>query len=529
MKKRVISVLLILILLCSVLPITSAAVDGLSYFNRVNTYQSGRFTDIATSDWYAAYVQAAYEYDLINGKTDKTFEPESSLTVAEAIKLAACIHSIYYTGSANFSNAELWYEPYVAYALENGIIDEAYSDYGAAATRADFAMILAGALPAEALAAKNTVEASAVPDVPMDASYCDAVYLLYRAGVLTGSGQTRVFLPNSTIKRSEASAVVVRMVNASFRQGLTLTAKLTAQEIYDKCSPAVFYIKIYDIKDTAIKTGSGFFIDGNGMAVTNYHVISGAARAVITTYDGEEYEVSGVYDTDKINDLALIQVDGSGFSYLEMGDSDAIKTGADAYAIGSPLGFKNTFSQGIISSASRVILGVDCIQTTAAISSGSSGGALLDNTGKVIGVTTMTAVDAQNINIAVPINMVGALDDSKPVTLASILPDTKYYKDYYPVPDFGAFAGASVYKTENILGETFYYYRADDLSMPVEGALGEYAQLLEENTFQLYGYAVADGGIITYYINSAYNLLVSFGLTEIDGVECVEISIIPAS
>ena len=127
MKKRVISVLLILLLMCSVLPITAAAFDGLSYFNRVNTYQSGRFTDIATSDWYAAYVQAAYEYDLINGKTDKTFEPASTLTVAEAVKLAACIHSIYYTGSASFSNAEPWYEPYTEYAMENGIIDEALS------------------------------------------------------------------------------------------------------------------------------------------------------------------------------------------------------------------------------------------------------------------------------------------------------------------------------------------------------------------------------------------------------------------
>ena len=390
-------------------------------------------------------------------------------------------------------------------------------------------MILANALPAEALSARNTVEAGAIPDVPMDATCSDAVYQLYRAGVLTGSGQTSVFLPNNTIKRSEAAAVVVRMVNASFRQDLTLTAKLTAQEIYDKCSPAVFYIKIYDIKDTAIKTGSGFFIDSSGMAVTNFHVISGAARAVITTYDGQEYEVSGVYDTDDYYDLALIQVKGSGFSYLEMGDSDAVKTGADAYAIGSPLGFKNTFSQGIISSASRMILGVNCIQTTAAISSGSSGGALLDNTGKVIGVTTMTAVDAQNINIAIPINMVGTLDDSKLVTLASVLPDTKYYADYYPVPDFGAFAGASVYKAEEILGEPFYYYRVNDLSMQVEDALAGYAQLLEENTFQLYGYAVADGGIVTYYINGAYNMLVSFGLAEIDGVECVEISIIPSA
>ena len=259
MKKRIISVLFVLVLVISILPISASAVGGLAYFGRVNTYQSGRFTDIATSDWYAAYVQAAYEYDLIDGKTDNTFEPGSTLTIAEAIKLASCLHSIYYTGSAGFSNGEPWYEPFVEYALTYGIIDDEYADYNAAVTRSEFALILSKAFPTEALTERNTVEDNAIPDVQMDYTYSDAVYLLYRAGVLTGD-QTGAFLPNNTIKRSEAAAIVVRMVNASFRQSFTLRVSLTPQQIYEKCSPAVFYIVLYDIMGEKIKTGSGFLL-----------------------------------------------------------------------------------------------------------------------------------------------------------------------------------------------------------------------------------------------------------------------------
>jgi hypothetical protein len=218
-------------------------------------------------------------------------------------------------------------------------------------------------------------------------------------------------------------------------------------------------------------------------------------------------------------------VDGSDFAWLELGDSDSVVTGMDAYAIGSPLGFTNTFSQGIISSASRMISGVSCIQTTAAISSGSSGGALLDNTGKVIGVTTMTAVDAQNINMAVPINLVKELDRARSVSLQSVLPDVDYYEDLYPVPDFGAFTGATVYKSYDVSGLPCYFYKADDLQMPVEDALEGYASLLEDNCFQLYGYAIEEGRVVTYYVNSTYHFLVSFAEKEIDDIDCVRIQI----
>ena len=81
-------------------------------------------------------MRVAYEYGLINGQSATRFAPDSSLTVAEAIKMAACLHSIYYTGSAEFATSQPWYSTYVDYALQNGILSVARSDYTQPASRA---------------------------------------------------------------------------------------------------------------------------------------------------------------------------------------------------------------------------------------------------------------------------------------------------------------------------------------------------------------------------------------------------------
>jgi S1-C subfamily serine protease len=522
MKKRIASVLLALVLLAGVLPGTALASGGLSCFVRVNTYESGRFTDVATSAWYAPYAQAAYELGLMNGTSPATFTPGNNLTVAEAVKLAACLHSIYHAGAQSFETGTPWYSPYVAYAVNNGILKDTYKDYTVPATRSEFAQILSNALPEEALTARNSVADSAIPDVPYGYSYAPAVYELYRAGVLTGSDPQGHFLPNNTITRAEAAAVITRMADASFRQSITLSLSLTTTQIFEKCSPAVFYIEIYDIKDKAIKTGSGFFVDPSGKAVTNYHVVNGAAKAIVTTADGKKHDVSGIYGYSKADDLALLQIDGGPFPYLETAGGSGVVTGADAWAIGSPLGFKNSISQGLISSASRDVEGRTYIQTTAAISSGSSGGALLDSAGRVVGVTTATASGAQNINLAVPIGKIKDLKLSALATLKSILPNTKYYDNNYPVPDFGAFTGTPVYKSDAFT----YSYRVSDIPKGADEALNGYVSLLEDNTFQFYGYAIDSGRIISYYLNPPYGKLITLGEVSVDGTECIRIQLL---
>lgn len=179
---------------------------------------------------------------------------------------------------------------------------------------------------------------------------------------------------------------------------------LTAEQIYAACSPSVFYIEIYDETGWCTKTGSGFFLTEDGIAVTNYHVISGAASAAVTVSDtGETYAVLGIYDYSADEDWAILQIEGTDFRPLEVGSPDYNVGGATVYAIGSPLGLQNTISAGIISNPHRWDGGVDYIQMSAAISSGSSGGALLNKYGQVIAITSATYTEGQNLNLAIPL------------------------------------------------------------------------------------------------------------------------------
>ena len=92
MKKRLLSLLLSAALLCGALP---TAFAGYENFTPKTTYTDGRFSDVSSSDWFYENVRASYEYDLINGYNDGKFHPNENLTIAQAIKLAACLNSLY--------------------------------------------------------------------------------------------------------------------------------------------------------------------------------------------------------------------------------------------------------------------------------------------------------------------------------------------------------------------------------------------------------------------------------------------------
>ncbi|WP_206460131.1 trypsin-like peptidase domain-containing protein [Anaerovorax sp. IOR16] len=221
----------------------------------------------------------------------------------------------------------------------------------------------------------------------------------------------RTYLPIRIVLESFGSSVGWDEINNSVivntnGNSITIsnTNSLNAEQIYDKYSPAVFYIEIYDSNSNAIGSGSGFFIDSKGIALTNFHVIEDAYSAKIKTQDGKTYTIEGVYDFNKTLDIAKIKINGSGFPYLPIGDSSKVIAGSETFAIGSPLGLDNTISQGIVSNANRVLDGISYIQTTAPISQVSSGGALFDKNGKVIGITSGYFLEGQNLNIAIPIN-----------------------------------------------------------------------------------------------------------------------------
>ena len=228
MKKKLLSLLLTGALCLSLSAPALAA--GLENFQKTNAYTAGQFTDVPAGEWYAANVQAAYELGLMEGSSATTFNPYGNLTIAEALVLACRLHSTYVgDGAAFVGSGGAWYQPYVDYAIQNGILAAGtYSDYTATATRAQFASILAAALPAEALTAINSV--TTLPDVAVDASYTPAVLSLYNAGVLTGSDSAGSFKPDTTIQRSEVATIVTRMADPSLRRTFTLTAGTTQPE-----------------------------------------------------------------------------------------------------------------------------------------------------------------------------------------------------------------------------------------------------------------------------------------------------------
>lgn len=335
------------------------------------------FTDVPS--WAEKYVNYAYAMGYTSGASSDKFEPD---TLTDANQFCAFILRVLGYSEAN---GDFEYENALNKATDMGLANSSYNGF----TRGDAVEIAYNAL------SKNVNDSSLT---------------LYDT-----------LLSSGVITASKDSLGVVSSSSSS--------SELTAEEIYEKCSPAVFYIEVYDESGKALQLGSGFFIDSDGTAVTNYHVIEGGSSAKITISDtGKVYDVEGVYDYDKDRDIALIKINGSGFSYLETADSDDIKGGATVYAIGSPLGLSNTISQGLISNTDREINGMKYIQTTAAISNGSSGGALINTSGKVIGITCGEAaqstssgtVTGQNLNLAIPINAISELTKGSLTNMADI-------------------------------------------------------------------------------------------------------------
>ncbi len=195
--------------------------------------------------------------------------------------------------------------------------------------------------------------------------------------------------------------------------------KLDSEAIYSKISPAVVEVSAYLPSGSQYSLGSGFFIDDSGRFVTNYHVIDGANAGEITLSDGSRCDILYVQDYDKALDLAIVQADVSGNEWLAISERP-VTTGETIYALGSSQGLTSTFSTGIVSTAARDMDGVRCIQITAPISQGNSGGPLVDPYGEVVGVNSMTLITGQNLNFAIDIHELEKLTENRELTLAQI-------------------------------------------------------------------------------------------------------------
>ena len=183
------------------------------------------FVDVPVNSWYYASVRGAWENGLIDGVTAYAFKPDNQLTVAQAIKLAAALHQMQTSGSVTLTNGHPWYNTYLAYAIRNKVVGEEYKSYTAAqmnapVTRGEFVHILRGAT--NYYTVRNEVADNAIPDVKVTDAYGADIYTFYRAGILTGSDAKGTFHADSTIRRSEVSAILNRMYDVSARQSIAL-------------------------------------------------------------------------------------------------------------------------------------------------------------------------------------------------------------------------------------------------------------------------------------------------------------------
>ncbi|MBE3132265.1 MAG: trypsin-like peptidase domain-containing protein [Acidobacteria bacterium] len=184
----------------------------------------------------------------------------------------------------------------------------------------------------------------------------------------------------------------------------TVTADMDGATLFAKASPAVVRIEMLAADYTPRGQGSGFVVSPDGMVVTNHHVMHRGMRGLVRFGEVKALPMVTVLAQDEEKDLAVIKVDGVDLPYLEVlpeGEKPAV--GSRAYAIGTPVGFTNTFSEGSVSGLRDTDRRSE-VQTTAPISSGSSGGPLMDARGRVIGVNTWVRVEQQAGRIVESLN-----------------------------------------------------------------------------------------------------------------------------
>lgn len=243
-----------------------------------------------------------------------------------------------------------------------------------------------------------------------------AVGALFATGTLGGSSST------TTLGSSGSGTTIT--VNG---EDTTL-----AEAVSQKCLPSVVNIDVYTKQqtqsfyglmgqDTSSSTleesslGSGIILSEDGYILTNYHVIEDADQLKVTA-NSQEYEAK-VVGTDESSDLAVLKIDATGLTAIEIGSSSDLVVGEWVMALGSPFGLEQSVSTGIVSATSRTTSSLtssessavytNMIQTDAAINPGNSGGALVDSDGKLIGINTLIASSSgssSGVGFAIPVD-----------------------------------------------------------------------------------------------------------------------------
>ncbi|NLA87111.1 MAG: trypsin-like peptidase domain-containing protein [Clostridiales bacterium] len=170
-------------------------------------------------------------------------------------------------------------------------------------------------------------------------------------------------------------------------------SRLTEAQVFNSCHDAVFRIDLYDEYGLEYGFGSGFFISSDGFAVTNFHVLESASSATALLPNGDLYNITGIFGFDPINDIALIKVDAKNVTYLTIGGYSSLNLGEKVYAIGCPGGAMDTISSGLVLRLNYGFNDSTYVLASAPIAPGSSGGALINEYGQVVGITSALIID----------------------------------------------------------------------------------------------------------------------------------------
>jgi serine protease Do len=273
------------------------------------------------------------------------------------------------------------------------------------------------------------------------------------------------------------TATIPKLNLKSNAVAVTVTKKsyANAQAVFAQVNKSIVYIESYNKYNKAVSTGSGIIVGANGQIATNYHVVtdySEITKVKVKLASGEIFYATKAlgYDVDK--DLVLLKLDTTrtNLPAATLGDSSAVATGEKVYALGSPKGIQNSITEGIVSNKNVVVDKKNYIQTSAQLSPGNSGGALVNKYGEVIGINDWTMNEGQNMNYAIPINVFKAMPKNKNVTLLQVNKayyvaaagkgdvneeesnDTSDYGDKIPYADARAFGKLSSNK------DVDYYY-----------------------------------------------------------------------
>ena len=210
----------------------------------------------------------------------------------------------------------------------------------------------------------------------------------------------------------------------TYKEGMSLswdvdfscvTNDLKVNASWEKAPMSSLEIAEYAKERTAViicddeSVGTGFFIDGNGTLITNFHVIQDAEKIEVELYNGAKYEVNSLVSFSHSLDLAKLKINCS-TSFFEFQNNVAL--GEHVYTVGTALGFlKSSFTSGIISSTSRNIGKIECYQMDAPISPGNSGGPLINQYGEVIGVSSYSYTRGNDLHLAIKISEIDKLED----------------------------------------------------------------------------------------------------------------------